>query len=63
MEEYDVIIAGHFARDRNVYEGSARPLSGGAVYYGGYVLASMGLHGAILTRLAEPDRLFLSPLE
>jgi len=60
---FDVVIAGHFAKDRNVYLGEARPMLGGAVYYGGFVLAGLGVRGALLTRMAEKDRSLLQPLE
>jgi sugar/nucleoside kinase (ribokinase family) len=59
---YDVIIAGHFARDRNVFQGKAADVPGGAVYYGGHVLGALGVRGAIVTRLAEPDRPLLDSL-
>lgn len=60
---YDVIIVGHFAKDRNVYQGEARTVLGGAVQYGGAALASTGVRGAILTRLSEQDRPLLDGLE
>ena len=62
MPHFDVIFAGHFARDRDVYQGKARAMLGGAVYYGGHVLASLQVRGAILTRLAEKERSLLDPL-
>ncbi len=62
MPNYDVIIAGHFARDRNVFMGKAADVPGGAVYYGGHVLAALGVRGAIVTRLAEQDRPLLDSL-
>jgi hypothetical protein len=63
MPRFDVVLAGHFARDRDVYQGKARPMLGGSVYFGGHALASLGVRGAILTRLAEQDRYQLDDLE
>jgi sugar/nucleoside kinase (ribokinase family) len=63
MNDYDVTIVGHFARDRNVYQGQSRTLLGGAVHYGGHVLAALGVRGAIATRMAETERPLLAPLE
>jgi len=59
---YDVVIVGHFARDRNVFRGKVASVPGGAVYYGGHVLAGLGVRGAIATRLAEEDLPLLGPL-
>lgn len=62
MPNFDVILVGHFARDRDVYQGKARAMLGGAVFYGGHVLASLQVRSAILTRLAEKERSLLDPL-
>jgi sugar/nucleoside kinase (ribokinase family) len=62
MQRYDVIIVGHFARDRNVVRGESRTVPGGAVYYGGHVLAALGVRGAVATRLAEGERPLLDSL-
>ncbi len=59
---YDVVIAGHLARDRNVFRGKAESVPGGAVYYGGHVLAGLGVRGAVITRAAEKDLPLLDPL-
>lgn len=59
---FDVVIAGHFAKDRDVYLGKARPMLGGASYFGGHVLACLKVRGAILTRCAEKERALLDPL-
>lgn len=62
MPGYDVILVGHLARDRNVFRGKAAQVAGGAVLYGGHVLAALGVRGAIVTRSAETDRSLLAPL-
>jgi sugar/nucleoside kinase (ribokinase family) len=55
--EYDVILFGHFARDRNVIDGSGEIASGGGVYYGSIALRRMGLRVGVVTRL-HPDDFF-----
>ena len=62
MPRFDVVLAGHFARDRDVYQGKGRPMLGGSVYFGGYALAGLGVRAAILTRLAEKERPLLDHL-
>jgi len=62
MPRFDVVLAGHFARDRDVYQGKARAMLGGSVYFGGFALAGLGVRAAILTRLAEKERPLLDPL-
>ncbi len=59
---FDVVIAGHFAKDRDVYMGKTRPMLGGASFFGGHVLACLKVRGAILTRCAEQERALLDPL-
>ena len=62
MPTFDIVLAGHFARDRDVYQGRVRAMLGGSVYFGGYALAALGVQAAILTRLAEKDRPLLDEL-
>jgi len=54
---YDILMFGHFAKDRNVVDGRAEIASGGAVYYGSVVVRRIGLRVAIVTRL-HPDDFF-----
>ncbi|MCI0474995.1 MAG: PfkB family carbohydrate kinase [Anaerolineales bacterium] len=51
---YDILMFGHFAKDRNVVDERAEIASGGAVYYGSVVVRRIGLRVAIVTR-AHPD--------
>jgi sugar/nucleoside kinase (ribokinase family) len=51
----DILIIGHFAKDRLVVDGRATISSGGAVYYGSVALRHMGLRVAIATRLHPDD--------
>lgn len=56
MYDVDVMMIGHFARDILVVDGTATVASGGAVYYGGVALRSLGLSVAVVTRLHPADR-------
>ena len=51
----DVMMIGHFAKDRLVVDGRGETASGGAVYYGSVALRRMGLRVAIATRLHTDD--------
>lgn len=53
--EYDLLLFGHFAKDRNVVDGNGDIASGGAVYYGSVALRHLGLRVAIVTRLHSDD--------
>ena len=52
---YDVMMIGHFAKDRNVVDGRGQTESGGGVYFGSMVLRRMGLRVAVVTRLHPDD--------
>jgi sugar/nucleoside kinase (ribokinase family) len=49
--DVDIMMIGHFARDRVVVDGHGQTLPGGAVYYGGVALRRLGLRVAIVTRV------------
>ena len=51
----DILMIGHFAKDRVVYRGQSRTTSGGAVYYGAIALRRLGFEVAVVTRLAAED--------
>ncbi len=53
--DVDVMIIGHFAKDRLVVDGQAEISSGGSVYYGSVALRRLGLGVAIVTRLHPDD--------
>jgi len=55
--DVDVVMIGHFAKDRLVVDGHGEIASGGAVYYGSVVLRRLGLRVAVVTRL-HPDDFF-----
>ncbi len=53
--QYDIVMFGHFAKDRNVVDGHGEVQSGGAVYFGSVALRRLGLSVAIITRLCADD--------
>jgi sugar/nucleoside kinase (ribokinase family) len=62
MYDVDVMMIGHFARDRLVVDGNGVDASGGAVTYGGIALQRIGIRVAVVTRLHSRDRLYLDDL-
>ncbi len=54
-DELDILMVGHFAKDRVVVDGKAEVTSGGGVCYGSVVLRRLGLRVAIVTRLRRDD--------
>ena len=59
----DIMMIGHFAKDRLVVDGQAELASGGAVYYGSIVLRRLGVSVAVVTRLHPDDFPLLAELE
>ena len=55
IKDFDILMIGHFAKDRLVVDGQAEEASGGAVYYGSVVLRRLGVRVAIATRLHPED--------
>ncbi len=55
MTECDILMVGHFAKDRLVVDGVGENTSGGAVYYGSIALRRLGIRVAIVTRLHRED--------
>lgn len=53
--DFDVLLIGHFAKDRIVVDGRGEIASGGGVYYGSIALRRLGLSAAIVTRLHPDD--------
>jgi sugar/nucleoside kinase (ribokinase family) len=51
----DILMVGHFARDRLVVDGRAEVASGGGVTYGSVALRRLGLRVAVATRLHLDD--------
>ncbi len=61
-QHVDVMMIGHFAKDRIVIDGQAEVAPGGAVYYGSVALRHLGLEVAVVTRLHPDDFALLQPL-
>lgn len=55
IKDFDILMIGHFAKDRLVVDGQVEEASGGAVYYGSIVLRRLGVRVAIATRLHPDD--------
>ncbi len=53
--DFDILMIGHFSKDRIVVDGQGETLSGGAVYYGSVALRRIGLSVAVATRLRPDD--------
>jgi sugar/nucleoside kinase (ribokinase family) len=51
----DVVLIGHFARDRLVFRGVAEVASGGGVYYGSLALRRLGFSVAVITKMHPRD--------
>ncbi|MCD5408930.1 PfkB family carbohydrate kinase [Candidatus Bipolaricaulota bacterium] len=60
---YDVVAIGHLDNGRIVKGEEVQEGVGGAVYFGGIVLARLGLRVAVVTRLAQADAWMLRELE
>ena len=63
MYDVDIMMIGHFAKDRLVVDGVGKTASGGAVYYGGVALRRIGLRVAVVTRLHPDDFWLLDELK
>lgn len=58
----DIMMIGHFAKDKLVVDGHGEMASGGAVYYGSIALRRMGVNVAVITRLHPDDFSLLDEL-
>ncbi len=54
-QNFDVVLLGHFTKDKDVIDGKERDVLGGAVYYGAFPLKMMGIKVAVVTKLARKD--------
>jgi sugar/nucleoside kinase (ribokinase family) len=64
MYDVDIMMIGHFAKDRLVIDGKTSEIaSGGAVYYGSVALRRIGVRAAVVTRLHSNDFSLLSEME
>jgi sugar/nucleoside kinase (ribokinase family) len=53
--DFDILMIGHFAKDRLVVDGKGESASGGAVFYGGVAVRRLGVRVAVATRLHPED--------
>lgn len=53
--DVDIVMIGHFAKDRLVVDDTGETASGGGVYYGSVALRRIGRRVAIVTRLHSDD--------
>jgi len=53
--DFDILMIGHFAKDRLVVDGKGESASGGAVFYGGVAVKRLGARVAVATRLHPDD--------
>ena len=51
----DIMMIGHFAKDRLVVDGHGENRPGGAIYYGSITLRHLGISVAVITRLHPDD--------
>jgi len=63
LPDVDVMMIGHFAKDKLVVDDIAEIASGGAVSYGGIALRRIGLRVAVVTRLHPDDFALLDELK
>lgn len=52
---YDIIVLGHFSKDKLVIHGIEINAPGGAVYYSGLALSMMNIRSGIITLLNKDD--------
>ena len=63
MYDVDILMIGHFAKDKLVIDGTSEIAPGGAVYYGSVALRRIGVRVAVATRLHPDDFCFLSEMK
>ena len=61
-KDLDVLMVGHFAKDKIVVDGKEEICAGGAVYYGAVVLRRLGLEVGVVSRGNPEDYPSLQPL-
>jgi sugar/nucleoside kinase (ribokinase family) len=63
MHDVDIMIIGHFAKDRLVVDGVGQIACGAAAYYGSVALRRFGIRVALVTRLHRDDFPLLNELK
>jgi sugar/nucleoside kinase (ribokinase family) len=56
MKQYDVIYVGNYTKDTIITPAGTRYVDGGGMNYAAHAGKCLGLHAAVVTRLAEEDR-------
>jgi sugar/nucleoside kinase (ribokinase family) len=56
MKQYDVIYVGNYTKDTIITPAGTRYVDGGGMNYAAHAGKCLGLHTAVVTRLAEEDR-------
>ena len=62
MNDVDIMMIGHFARDQVFVDGKGGAMSGGAVYFGSIPLRRLGFRVAVVTKVHADDLHFLREL-
>ncbi|MEA1965096.1 MAG: PfkB family carbohydrate kinase [Candidatus Aerophobetes bacterium] len=62
-QKFDVVLVGHFSKDKNLVDGEEKNRPGGAVYYGAFPLKLMGINVAVVTKVAREDLSELADFE
>jgi len=60
--EVDILMIGHFSKDRLVVDGEVEIAPGGAIYYGGVALSHQGIDVAVATRAHPDERRFMDAM-
>lgn len=64
MKPYDVAFIGHMSHNQIIpYKGTPKNTSGGAVFFAAMTAAVLGKRTALVTKFAEKDASFISPLK
>lgn len=63
LPHIDIMMIGHFAKDKLVVDGHGEMALGGAVYYGSIALRHLGVGVAVVTRLHPDDFSLLNELQ
>lgn len=63
LKDFEVVLLGHFAVDKDIVNGIEKEVIGSAVYHGAFALKAIGVKVAIVTKLAKKDFPLLSIFE
>ena len=63
LTDVDIMMIGHFSKDKIVVDGTSETASGGAIFYGSIALRSINRSVAVVTRLHPDDFPYLDELK